>query len=84
MFGPTSAVKHKNNSVEIRSKELTKCETSASVVLRITIATGEARANEKTPKKTSAIVCLMEGRFFFFAMKPNEMGMQYFQGLQVL
>lgn len=66
MFGPTSAVKHKNNSVEIRSKELTKCETSASVVLRITIATGEARANEKTSKKTSAIVCLMEGRFFFF------------------
>lgn len=73
MFGPTSAAKHKNNGVEIHFKELMKCETSASVVLRIAIATGEARGNEKTSIKTTAIVCLVEGRYFF-ATKPDEMG----------
>lgn len=50
MFGPTSAAKHKNNSVEIYSKELMKCETAASVVLRITIATGEARGEKASIK----------------------------------
>lgn len=60
-----------------------KCETSASVVLRITIATGEAKGNEKTSIKTTAVVCLMEGRYFF-ATKPDEIGMQYFQGLYVV
>lgn len=75
MFGPISAAKHKNNSVEICSTELMKCETSASVVLRITIATGKARRNEKTSIKTTAVVCLMEGRYFS-ATKTDETGMQ--------
>lgn len=52
------------------------------MVPRITIATGKARGNEKNSIKT-AVVCLMEGRYFF-ATKPDEMGMQYFQELYVL
>lgn len=35
-----------NNGVEMRSEELMKCETSASVVLRVTITTGEARGED--------------------------------------
>lgn len=74
-------MKHKNNGVEIYFKELMKSETSASVVLRITIATGDARSNEKTSIKTTALVCLMEG--VFFTTKPDEMGMQYFKKLEM-
>lgn len=50
MFGPTSAAKHRNSSVEIHSKELMKCETIALVVIRITIATGEAGAMKNSDK----------------------------------
>lgn len=50
----------------------------APQVLRITIATGEARGKEKTSIKTTAVVCLMEGDKLFFATKADEMGMQYF------
>lgn len=59
MFDPTSAAKHRNNSAEIHSKELMKCETTASAVLRITIATGETRGNKKS---LDEVVWLMEGR----------------------
>lgn len=74
----------KNNRLEICSKELIKCETSASLVLSITIATGEARGNERIPDKSYSNTLASGKEGICFAMRPDEMGMEYFQGLCVL
>lgn len=73
-----------NNSMEICYEEFIKCETSASLVLRIPIATGEARGNERTPEisNSNTLVSCKEG--ICFAIKPDEMRFEYFWGLCVL
>lgn len=53
-------------------------------MLRITIATGEARGNERTPDKSYSNTLASGKEGICFDMKPDKMEMQYFRGLYVL
>lgn len=68
----------KNNSIEICSQQLIKYEINALLVLSTAVATEEAKDNESSPDKSYRNTFASLERGICFAIRPGEIGMQYF------